>query len=237
MIRLYNLEFTNACTAKCSYCPHGQGTLTRKKTMLTDKNFNNIIDYLQYSKQTEIQVSGLGEPLLHKKAIQYLQDLCAIVKVQLNTNGLLLSQEKYDTLTKAGISRIIVNYLAHNLNPYTLINRHTDNLYYMCLDKTKEDKANGLVYKELHSWGEDKAKIRDCNFISDDWVSVDSEGVIQRCCIAYNSDYPITTIDKLHEYNSVKDIIHPKCNTCTGFKFKTCMVYGDYTGEKDGNGI
>lgn len=237
MIKIYNLEFTNACTAKCSYCPHGKGTLTRAKTFLTDSTFDKIMDYMLSVKQTEIQVSGLGEPLLHKKGMEYLAQLASHFKVQLNTNGFLLTQEKYDRLTEAGVHRIIVNYLAHGLDPYTLVNRHTDNLFYMCLDKTKEDIQHGIIHKELHDWGEQSVKVRECSFITDDWVSLDSEGVVQRCCIAYNSDSPLTTIDSLKSVNTFNTVKHPKCSTCAGFQFKTCLVYGDYEGEKGGDGL
>lgn len=83
-LKVYQIETTNACNLKCSFCPIFADWYKRPPGFMDP----DLIDRVDWSatKYTEVQFSG--EPLLHKKLGEVLERIKAKgVRVGFSTNG------------------------------------------------------------------------------------------------------------------------------------------------------
>lgn len=104
------IEITNSCNLLCSFCSKDK----REKVSLTIDEFEHILsevkDYTDY-----IYLHVKGEPLLHKKLINFLTvaeqyDL----KVNLTTNGVLIKEKVKELLNCRALKKI--NFSLHSEN-------------------------------------------------------------------------------------------------------------------------
>lgn len=107
--RVY-IEITNVCNLHCDFCPQ-----TRRKPEFMDVHmFCNILD--QIKDHTEyIYLHVKGEPLLHPK-LDSILDLCYEkgFKVNITTNGTLISKVKDRLLTKPALRQM--NFSLHSFD-------------------------------------------------------------------------------------------------------------------------
>lgn len=116
------IEPTRLCNFKCFYCMHGTrgisgGPLDQTgfslKNMdmgLFDKLAGDIMGFREIPKR--ICFSGLGEPLMNRDLplmVKKLRDAGFKNRIDIITNGLLLTPEMSDALIHAGISRVQVS--------------------------------------------------------------------------------------------------------------------------------
>lgn len=116
------IEPTRNCNFKCFYCMHStrgdkNGQLANEKFALKPMDMNlfkklvgDIMSFPTYPKR--ICFSGLGEPLTNKKLpemIKILRDAGFEGRIDVISNGSLLTQEMSDALIEAGISRIQIS--------------------------------------------------------------------------------------------------------------------------------
>jgi hypothetical protein len=145
---------------------------------------------------------------------------------QVNTNGKLLTQERYNWLVGAKLERLVLStdFFGDKKikeSPYLPIDR------LIITKKGRKDKP--------HTWGgrlrkENRPKVK-CNFITDNWVGVYWNGDIVRCCIDWNGEEKLGNV---HTYKNEdwtgKEISF--CKKCAGFTFHSAFVKGDYDGER-----
>lgn len=111
-----DFEVSNRCNAKCHFCPRDQtphqGNMPRA---VFDQGLIRAKEYRELARArlgvgTSISLCGLGEPLLNREVVGYVHDAKAAgFRVQLSSNGALLSEEKGRALLDAGLDEILIN--------------------------------------------------------------------------------------------------------------------------------
>lgn len=117
------IEQTKYCNFKCFYCIHstrdekkGEFQKLGHRVMHMDESyFFKIISDLQafpHGSVKRIVFSGLGEPLMNPQLPKYVKatvDAGICDRIEVITNGLLLTNEKADALVNAGITNINIS--------------------------------------------------------------------------------------------------------------------------------
>lgn len=106
--KILQIETTNACNAKCVMCPHS--IMKRKIKIMNLENFKKVLDNVMKSYKIErFTLNGFGEPLLDKgiiDKIKYVNERYPKLKIDIYTNGGLLTKEKSDALLKTKLGRV-----------------------------------------------------------------------------------------------------------------------------------
>jgi pyruvate-formate lyase-activating enzyme len=104
------VEFTNACNARCSACPRDH---MPSFGMLSEQTLAKILGaYVPNMRSSpEFIVAGGGEPLLHPRAIDLLSLMVRSgFATSLTTNATRISANTADQLVKLGLSCIYVSF-------------------------------------------------------------------------------------------------------------------------------
>lgn len=113
---IINLELTNHCNLKCSFCLNPRQDF-RKKGFMADHIFERLIG--QVSKDSKIVICGIGEPLLHPKFLTFSSMLKEKVSdVSLSTNGAMLSPNMISRIVALGIRKIFISLDYFDRNEY-----------------------------------------------------------------------------------------------------------------------
>lgn len=109
------LEITNHCNSTCTICPRSK--LSRPKGFISEATFNILINELKTLPINEVEICGVGEPLLHKNVAEYIKRLksIGIRKVKIVTNASLLTKDKARELVEAGLDSIMISF--HTIDP------------------------------------------------------------------------------------------------------------------------
>ena len=103
---LVAIKPTLNCVANCLHCNPRSKKFTRDR-LLTIDEYNELFRKLKKLGTHQICVSG-GEPLIYKDIIKLIELITKNgLKASLNTNGWLLSEEKFKELIEAGL--LIIN--------------------------------------------------------------------------------------------------------------------------------
>ncbi len=116
-----NLEVFGGCNLSCPMCPQGikNGREKEFKKNLDEETFKKIIDQAIPLGLKFVNLSGSGEPLLNKnfeKYCSYLRKRGVISMI--NTNGKLLTKEKFEQLCIAGLDIIKVSCMGWDRESY-----------------------------------------------------------------------------------------------------------------------
>lgn len=107
-----------ACNFRCEYCFHAvpkkeRGFVSDWPVMKYDLYRKCIDELALFEDQLKVlRFVGMGEPLLHKKIAEMVAYAVAkkvAVRVELLTNGSLLTRQMSDALIEAGLSRLVVS--------------------------------------------------------------------------------------------------------------------------------
>lgn len=103
-----NLELTNACNLRCSFCPTGNGRLTRPRGLMRE---GTLARALAGAGPLEFALLfQWGEPLLHPR---FLEMALAVrrhaPRTLVTTNGTLLDERRTQALLGAGLDRITIS--------------------------------------------------------------------------------------------------------------------------------
>lgn len=108
----FMIDMTNNCNISCRYCLREECSSTNSK-VLNEKNAKLIVDYIiRYCRKYDLDHISIqpwgGEPLLEKDLIFKIQDLFQEaginVSIDIETNGILLTDELVSELFRRGIS-------------------------------------------------------------------------------------------------------------------------------------
>ena len=105
--RHVQLEPTNLCNQRCIFCPRNTH-MDAALGVMTFENFKKV--YKQIPNIGDLQLNGLGEPLLNKeifKMIQYANDKGS--NVTLTSNCELMTEEKAEKLVKSGLNLLKIS--------------------------------------------------------------------------------------------------------------------------------
>lgn len=99
------IENTSLCNAHCIICPREK--MTRKKTTMTNRHFNILVEEALSLGAKMISVFGYGEPLIDPGIVNKVA-YCSNrgLETFITTNASLLNSEKSSLLLKAGLSKI-----------------------------------------------------------------------------------------------------------------------------------
>ncbi|MFX1236385.1 MAG: radical SAM protein [Promethearchaeota archaeon] len=108
LLKLY-IEPTNKCNLACRTCI--RRTWNEPMGMMSEKVFDQVIDGLKtFSPSPTVFFGGFGEPLSHPNIIEMIATVKKLgSKVELITNGTLLSKELSKKIIKAGLDILWVS--------------------------------------------------------------------------------------------------------------------------------
>ncbi len=103
-----NLELTNHCNLKCSFCPTGNGLLQRPRGFMEPEVFRQAL-----RRAGPLEFTLLfqwGESLLHPEFATLAQEAARRgTRTLVTTNGTLLDERRVDMLLDAGLDRVTVS--------------------------------------------------------------------------------------------------------------------------------
>ena len=106
-VKIYQLETTNFCNARCDYCPHDK--MTRPRGFVSQATVHKVIRHCQAVGQEYIALHHMGEPILHPLFPEIIKSFYkAGIRTEFSTNGILLNMGQAIPILDAGISRIRV---------------------------------------------------------------------------------------------------------------------------------
>ena len=105
------LSLIDVCNRKCVFCPKSNEDIAPDTYQQMSRS---IIDKI-HDQLSEIEFSGIvslcgyGEPLLHKDINYIVKKLSAVSKVEIITNGDVLTSKKLQELYLANVSKVLVS--------------------------------------------------------------------------------------------------------------------------------
>jgi organic radical activating enzyme len=238
-MKVFAIEPTNHCNAKCSFCPYPTPQHTRQRGFMSWETLARIIALM--TEPRRINLSGLGEPTLHPDLPGMVKRLTdSGVAVQLNTNGKKLNQELYDKLFSSGLERVV---LTSDYFPWTkgklTVSADCPVTFYT-ISREPDFPELGQVRKPLDDWAGQVGKVErekvTCSFLHQDFVQITWDGTVQRCCCDFNANHRLGSIwddEFLSDYYAgvFTDREIPLCSSCKGYVFADGIVSGDYAGS------
>jgi MoaA/NifB/PqqE/SkfB family radical SAM enzyme len=137
-----DIELTNRCNAKCHFCPRDQ---TPHQGLMSPETFEKSLErVIEYSDlciehfgtagARNINLCGLGEPLLNKHAPAFVRQVReAGLHCRMNTNAALLDERRGAELLDAGLEMVFIN--AGD------IDEEYERVYQLPFEKTKQNIA------------------------------------------------------------------------------------------------
>ncbi len=105
------LSLIDVCNRKCIFCPKSDENVAPDTYQrMNEKIINKIHDQLlEIEFNGTIALCGYGEPLLHKDISKITQTLSKVSKVEIVTNGDVLTSKKLQDLYLAKASKVLVS--------------------------------------------------------------------------------------------------------------------------------
>jgi hypothetical protein len=189
-----NLEVTSLCNLACPYCPaFGQGAYRPVGHMseeVVDRSLYWLKRFVDQGTQKELNVFGVGEPLLHPKYVDIVRRcrkvMPAYLQLRLNTNGLLATKEIIRELILAGADAIdLTDHNAEASMKTIHIFRELQREFpKMKFGYSRDGVINpnnwgGLI--DWIDWEPDHPKYI-CPWLDNGQVMIMSDGSVTRCC-------------------------------------------------------
>ncbi len=148
------LETSGFCNLKCVFCPCGNDSFGAIiKDTMTPETFNLFLMQCKEfpDKIKALRIIGIGEPLMNKHLPEFVvaaKQSGIFEKVEITSNGVLLTPELSDALIAGGLDSLIISLEAIDKNKFhEICGVHVD------LDKIHENlkyyyehKVDGLLY-------------------------------------------------------------------------------------------
>ena len=194
---IHQVEVTSRCDLRCVYCPSPkldkpveEGGFGRAKIDISDEHFYRALEWAVHFErqgtQNELALTGIGEPLLHPRLVEYLaaaREALPANPITFSTNGLALAKPSGDELLKR----------MKPYQPQIYVSTHRPEKAGLAIAKVK--KA-GLFATENTSFATDGAMdwagqidwpvqievTVMCAYLGLGWGVVLSDGRMTRCC-------------------------------------------------------
>ncbi len=116
---LVDIELTNHCNLKCSFC--GQLTMERERGFISEGIFQKIIDECSLYN-APVRLIRWGEPFLHEKII----DFCKYTKTKgvplhITNNGLVIKESDMKALIDIGVDSLIFSFQGTTKEQYEIM--------------------------------------------------------------------------------------------------------------------
>lgn len=138
-----DIELSDACNLRCSFCAHGLGTV-KNVGFMDEKLATRLIDECVEIGVYSIKFNWRGEVAINPflpKAVKYAKEK-GILEVQINTNGLPKEKETLIECAKNGIDRIIFSIDGFSKESYEFVRVGGD------YEKLMENVHNLLNWKK-----------------------------------------------------------------------------------------
>ncbi|MDR4509901.1 MAG: radical SAM protein [Candidatus Brocadiaceae bacterium] len=236
---IYQVELTNHCNLKCSYCPIP--TSRRQKGYMSEEIFQKVLNHLTKIRQKLLILHNFGEPLLHPNLERFVSMAfnCGLLP-GFSTNGLLLTEDRFDALVAAGLHWMCISvHNSESAEKYrdflacarkkgvVLFARNFTDTSYLMDERTyvplteKHDFAGTVPTSNEKNTGRNGYK--HCDFLLKSYYVVLWDGSVVACC---NDERGIT---KLGHIDSIEIISHkPKyslCDNCAGGLYHNDFVF------------
>ena len=118
------IETINSCNSKCSFCPmsvNSEETKLRNVIKMDESLFEKIIKELHDEKfEGDLKFYTQNEPLLDRRITEFVKfakkAVPKVKRIQIDTNGLLLTEEIGIGLIEAGVNHIHINDYSKDLS-------------------------------------------------------------------------------------------------------------------------
>lgn len=156
-----------ACNFTCEYCyfsvpKEKRGFVTDWPVMKFDLYKKCINELSEFNEKIKVlRFVGMGEPLLHKKIaemIKYAVDKNVAHRVELLTNGSLLTKQMSDKLIASGLSRLVISLQGLSEEKYRRISKIDINLKNF-IEQIKyfyENKTDTHIYVKIVDYSLDE---------------------------------------------------------------------------------
>lgn len=149
----YILKLNNRCNMNCLFCAD-----SKKTRELPDPNFDIVIENLnQNRKKFDSLIITGGEPTIYGRlfeTIKYAKDICGYNRINLATNGLLLSYKNFiNKLIENGVDSFQISYFALDRKKYDAVSGVRNSFEYVnkgirnVIKKNKEVRINLVINK------------------------------------------------------------------------------------------
>lgn len=161
------------CNFKCNYCLHSlseQELVEKKfkKQYMDFETYKKAIDDVQMfpDKVKALIFAGHGEPLLHREIadmVAYAKRTEKFERIEIVTNGSLLTPELSDKLIEAGLDRLRISLQGINAEEYKYVSRvnidfkkFVDNIQYFYRHKTNTEVYIKIIDIALKEAGDEE---------------------------------------------------------------------------------
>ncbi len=110
-IRRICLELSTACNLNCAMCIRSHWLPPVDRGHMSEEVFSAVAGSIdRLPSLQEVHLGGFGEPLLHPRALDFIDRLrCKGVEVSLSTNGTQIDEPTARALVKLGVLRVVVS--------------------------------------------------------------------------------------------------------------------------------
>jgi hypothetical protein len=145
---ILRVEVTNQCNANCVFCAYQ--FQTRPWVVMTDEIFKRAVDqYTALGGQAVNFSPVVGEALIDKRLeekVSYARGFPQYIKLELFTNGILLSRDRFESLVAAGINQFHVALSGFSAAEYERVYRNSS---YSKLLRNLKEIAGSSALKEV----------------------------------------------------------------------------------------
>ena len=235
--RIYQFEVTNACNARCTYCPHDK--MTHPIGYASMATVESVIQRCKEAGQKYIALHHMGEPLLHQRLPSIVWAFTqAGIRTELSTNGKFI--QIADLVVAAGLARlrIAVDYFYNdpgycvNLERFLrdVAPRYANITQFILHTIVGNDLSRFagiapnvfLSQKAFDNWaggveGPSLLKKGECYFKKHNYRVVLWDGRIVPCCLDYNAEHVQSDVrfKIVHDENKGCEL----CSSCVGLQF------------------
>ncbi len=188
-----NLEVASVCNLACPYCPARLQGEHRETGLMTEETFERSLHWLtrfvKAGTQRELNLFGVGEPLLHPKIVEMAAAVRRIMprylSLRMNTNGLLATEEILRGLLEAGVDAIDLTDHEAEASTRTLrtFRKLSKDFPEVKFGYSRDGIMNPNNWGGLIDWVPEVDHPRYlCPWISNGQVMIMSTGDVTRCC-------------------------------------------------------
>lgn len=241
-LRTIEINSTDICNRKCSFCPHGADQYeTNKRQMSLDVVEKIGKDLADMEYNGRITFTGFGEPLLYKNLIAAIKILSRSVTkaqwIEIVTNGDYLTEDKARLLEDAGCTNVTISMYDRDISDHiqSIFDKNT-------IQVTLKHLYNGFDGKEVNRNSMLEKKIFLTNnpcYFTFYKMMIDIDGSIRLCANDWSKSINFGNIkndtignlwlsDRLTDYR--KKLINGNRRNCVPCKF--CNVDGTIDGHQ-----
>ena len=245
MTKIFQIETTNYCNGRCSYCPTGTKKMKRTGAFISkdaleaaleifEPCHQQVYPFNEVHAENTVELHHFGEPLIHPDILSIVQTVRNKgIGPILGTNGLLLSLLVAQRLVHHGVHSLhvqwnrfeplrgILDALSMGCPVTVIVIGGLDHINTTQVEMIKD--SGGTVYsKKLRNFGGeeqfDAASLgaKNCIWLKEDWKIVLSNGTLVTCCNDYEG---ISNRGNINGGPIKKNEYFSLCEGCAGYAF------------------